>query len=366
MTNVLDSFQIKSLSLQSRIVRSATAERLPLNDEEEVRALGEQYAALALGGVGLIVTGHIAAQPNGRISLLMPGLWDETQVDAWREVVRIAHEAGAVLVAQINHGGGRCPLDVDAHPIRVSETPEREKDAMQGKTLTTDGIEQLIADIASAALRAREAGMDGVQIHAAHGYLGSQFLSPQTNHRDDEYGGDIEGRARYLRRVVQAVRAAVGDDYPIGMKLGACDSDPDGLTIDDTLIAAKWFEQDGLDFIEISGAFHADIAKRKVKPGKDEAYYAPFARQFKQALSIPVIAVGGFRSLDAMNATLDNGDADMIALSRPLISQPDLPRALANGHDADCVSCSLCMFNNDTPTACHYKLRKQAKAKATS
>jgi 2,4-dienoyl-CoA reductase-like NADH-dependent reductase (Old Yellow Enzyme family) len=226
---------------------------------------------------------------------------------------------------------------------------------MLGDELTGAQIQELIKAFADSARNAREVGADGVQIHAAHGYLVSQFLSPLTNLRKDEWGGTLEGRAKFLRSIIRAVRELIGADFPLGVKLGACDDDPSGLKIEETLQIAKWLEEDGIDFIEISGGFRSDISRRRVGPGKNEGYYLSFAEQFKKALKIPVIAVGGLRSLEKMNEALSLNQCDAVSMSRPLICQPDLPMILRAGGKSECRGCNLCLMKHDQPTACHAK-----------
>ncbi|MBU4199932.1 MAG: NADH:flavin oxidoreductase [Verrucomicrobia bacterium] len=362
MKMIFDPLTIKNLVLSSRLVRSATAERLAMENPEDGEQMGATYAALARGGVGLIITGHIAVHPAGRLDPLMAGLYSDQQVEAWRQAVALTHVAGGLLVAQLNHGGGRSRPVGDA-PVCVSCLPDRPHDPMQGAPLDFAMIEMLISAFAQTARLAQDVGMNGVQIHAAHGYLGSQFLSPATNQRSDEWGGSIENRSRFLRRVVQSVRAAVGANFPVGMKLGACDDDPAGLRIEDALRAVTWFQEDGLDFIEISGAFRSDICRRKVKPGVSEGYYVPLARQFKETLSIPVIAVGGFRSLGMMNEAIGSGACDAISMARPLIRRPDILNVLKQGGASDCLSCNLCLLHNEPRTQCHAVNRISGKSR---
>lgn len=375
MISVLEPVEFAGMTLASRIARSATAERLTLRDEAQCEALAAMYLALVRGGVGLIISGHIAVDPSGRVSPNMPGLYREDQIPAWRRVVEAVHAAGGRIAAQLNHGGGRCKPEVIGSgpaagvfggPVCVSRAPDREADPLDGAPLDPEGVEILVSRFAAAARRAREAGFDAVQLHGAHGYLVSQFLSPLANRRADEWGGSLEGRARFARRVVQEARRAVGEGFPLGMKLGAVD-DPGGggLTADETVQVARWLETDGLDFIEISGAFHAGVAQRHVRPGRGEAYYAPLARRFREALGIGVIAVGGFRSLAAMNGAVAEGACDLVALSRPLIRQPDLPRILARGGESECLSCNLCLFSRkDPPTRCHSLESRPARGAA--
>lgn len=356
MKTIFDPITIKHLSLPSRLIRSATAERLAMETPEEGERLGSMYAALVRGGVGLVITGHIAVHPTGRLHPLMAGLYEDRHTIAWRRAVTLTHEAGGFLVAQINHGGGRVKPDGQT-PLCVSSLPNRAHDPMWGTPLTPEMIEALISAFARTARLVQDIGMDGLQIHAAHGYLGSQFFSPATNRRTDEWGGTLEGRARFLQRVIQAVRGAVGSDFPIGMKLGASDDDPVGLQIEESLQAAEWFQKDGLDFIEISGAFRSNIAARKVKPGVGEGYYLSIARRFKERLSIPVMAVGGLRSLETMNSAIQSGICDAVAVARPLIRQPDFLSILRQGGQSDCIGCNLCLLNNTQVTECHARHR---------
>ena len=354
---IFDPLITKKFLLSSRIVRSATAERIAMRDEHEGECLGNKYAALAEGGVGLIISGHIAAHSSGRLHPSMPLLYTGGNMKAWRQALTLTHKSGGTLFLQLNHGGGRCRKEHGVvNPICVSYLPGRTLDPMLGDELTAAQIPELIKAFADSARNVREAGADGVQIHAAHGYLVSQFLSPLTNRRQDEWGGSLEGRAKFLRSVIRAVRETVGADFPLGVKLGACDDDPAGLKIEETIQIAKWLEEDGMDFIEISGAFRSDLVLRRVRPGKNEGYYLPFAGQFKKALKVPVFVVGGLRSLEKMNEALSLNQCDAVSMSRPLICQPDLPMILrgeGKGGKSECRGCNLCLVKHDQPTACY-------------
>lgn len=356
MPTVFDPLKIKNISLPSRIVRSATAERIAMRCEHDGERLGNIYAALAGGGVGLIISGHVAAHPSGRLHPSMPFLHENANAKAWRPAIDLTRKAGGTLFIQLNHGGGRCRVENDVNPVCVSYLPDRKNDPMLGAELTGHQICELIMAFADDARRARDLGADGVQIHAAHGYLVSQFLSPLTNRRVDEWGGSLEGRVNFLRSIIRAARESVGNDFPLGVKLGACDDDPVGLQIEETLQTAKWLEEDGIDFIEISGGFRADIAMRRVGPGKNEGYYLPFSAQFKKQMKIPVFAVGGLRSLDKMNEALALNQCDAVSMARPLICQPDLPLILREEGKrgrSECRGCNLCLVKHDRPTACY-------------
>ncbi len=360
MQTLFDPLKIRNLVLPGRLVRSATAERLDMEQTDSGRQLGAMYAELVRSGIGLVITGHIGVHPNGRLEPRMPSLYDIRQAELFREAAAMTHATGGLLIAQLNHAGGRARPD-GVEPVCVSFLSDRPHDPMRGAPLDSAMIETLVAAFARSAGMAQAIGMDGIEIHAAHGYLGSQFLSLATNRREDIWGGSIENRSRFLRSVVREIRATVGSAFPVGMKLGAMDDDPAGLRLEDSLRAAEWFQEDGLDFIEISGAFHAGICARHVKPGGREGYFLPMARCFKERLSIPVVAVGGFRSLAVMNEAIGSGACDAVAASRPLIRQPDFLQVLRRSGPVECISCDLCLFHNERPTQCYARARQAAK-----
>ncbi|MDD2335123.1 MAG: NADH:flavin oxidoreductase, partial [Geobacteraceae bacterium] len=201
-----------------------------------------------------------------------------------------------------------------------------------------------------AARRAQEAGFDGIEIHSGHGYFLSQFLSPAYNRRQDEYGGSIENRARIHLQIYHAIREVVGKDYPVLIKMNCTDATENGLTIDDSLRAAKLFADAGFDAIEVSGGI---IRTGKLSPSRpgitteaEEAYFREYARRFKREIKIPLILVGGLRSFEVAEEILVDGIADYISMSRPLIREPDLIRRWQKGdlRKAECTSDNLC-FN---------------------
>ena len=355
MTHIEQPFTLRTLDLPSRLVRSATAEHILVDSEGGGERLGEIYRRLGEGGVGLIVTGHVAAHPTGHFSKLMPGCYTDAQEAGWREAFAAAHETPAKIVMQINHAGGRAPRgDIGREPWCVSRI-EAKRDGMEGDELDEARIAEVIGAFADAAERAMHAGADGVQLHGAHGYLVSQFFSPRANRRDDRWGGSLENRSRFALEMARAVRERLGPDAVIGIKLGAADSEVAGepvLTVDETLEVARQLERDAVDFVEVSGAFHNDVVKRRVRRREDEAYYLPWARRFKEALTVPVIAVGGFRSLDVVEDALVSGACDLVSMSRPLIRQPDLLRELVGGVGSTCASDNRCLLRRDEPLHC--------------
>jgi 2,4-dienoyl-CoA reductase-like NADH-dependent reductase (Old Yellow Enzyme family) len=210
-------------------------------------------------------------------------------------------------------------------------------------------IWEVIRAFGEAAARAKEAHFDAVQVHAAHGYLISQFLSPYTNRRQDEWGGALENRVRFLREIYQAIRTKVGDDYPILIKIGVKDEIPGGFDLKDGKWVARCLEQWGFDALEVSqGLRGQDADKKESRPGilrpEQEAYFRDWSREIKKQVKIPVMIVGGLRSFNIMEEIVQNGEADFISLSRPFIREPDLINRWEKGDDrkAKCISCNKC------------------------
>ena len=226
-------------------------------------------------------------------------------------------------------------------------------------------IEDLIEAFVFSAGRAVVAGFDGVQIHGAHGYLISQFISPYTNKRDDRWGGSSENRMRFLLEVYRRVRKEVGDDYPLMIKLNSADYIEGGLTIDESSQIAKTLSQEGIDAIEVSGGM-AESGNWMIKPGikeeKDEAYFLPNARRLREVVDVPLFLVGGLRTPGLMETLLEEGEVDMISLCRPFIREPDLVNRWKSGdrRKADCISCKGCQRERDRPLRC-VQLDKQGE-----
>lgn len=341
--------RIGNLELRNRLVRSATAERLATEPMGCVTpALADLYRGLARGGVGLIVTGHAYVAPGGKAQSEMLGVHCERVVVSLRTLVDAVHAEGGRIALQINHGGSRCHPEVVAEAIAPSAVPIPPDGPP--REMTVSEIVATVDAYGQAARRAREAGFDAVQLHGAHGYLIGQFLSPHSNRRADEWGGDLEGRFRFLAAVCKAVRGQVGADYPVFIKLGMADNldqVPDGLTPEEGAHIVGRLADLGLDAVEISGGYggRGDFNSRLgVGSTTPEAYFRPMARLAKAATSLPVILVGGLRTRALMEEVLASGDADLLALCRPLIREPDLPAKLCNGQAkaATCISGGRC------------------------
>ena len=338
--------RIGTLELPNRLVRSATAEAMADDGGRPRPALLQLYRELARGGVGLIISGHFFVHPSGKAHAEMTGAHDDRLVPALAELADAVHQEGGRLVAQINHGGVQCHRDVTDSVMGPSpfDPPWQE---VPVRPMTEGQIETIIDAYGQAARRVQEASFDGVQIHAAHGYLIGQFLSPFVNRRGDRWGGDLSGRTRFLTEVSRAIRDQVGLDYPVLIKLGMLDGMDGGLTVAEGVQVAAKLAATGIDGVELSGGMGGASSMNTI-PGirteGDEAYFRPLAQEVRPVTDLPILLVGGMRSRRVMEEVLTSGDADFISLCRPLIAEPDFPNRLRAGAQdrSACISGGRC------------------------
>lgn len=338
---------INGMVLPNRFIRSATWEGMATDEGAVTPRLIDTMIALARGGVGLIVSSHSYVLPEGKATPWQVGIYSDELMPGLEKMAAAVHGAGGRMVVQLAHAGfftnekmaGQAPRVVSDFP-ELGDAPRRE--------LTAEEIEGLPVAFAEAARRAKAAGYDGVELHAAHGYLLSQFLSPIFNRRQDEYGGDIQGRSRFPVRVVRAVREMVGPDFPVLIKMNGRDYAENGLSLDDAVQAAGRLVEAGIDAIELSGGLLNGGKMSPSRPGIDsaekEAYFREDARAFKKETQVPLILVGGLRSIEVAEALLEDNLADYISMSRPLIREPGLINRWKNGDlsPAKCKSDNLC------------------------
>ncbi len=337
--------------LPNRISKAAMTEGLATPDGRPTPELERLYGIWSDGGAGMLLSGNIIVD---RDHLERPGnvvIEREPDDDMRQRLSRWAAAAtrnGNHFWAQISHGGRQTQKLVNAHPKSSSDVQLALPGGQFAKPvpLTKEEIAELVGRWAIAARACKDAGFTGVQVHAAHGYLISQFLSPRVNLRTDEYGGNLENRARFLLEIVQAVRAAVGPDFPISVKLNSADFQKGGFDFKDSLQVVKWLEAASVDLIEISGgtyeqpkllgvAGQEEEAVQNVAPSTAarEAYFVDFAKAMQAEVSVPLMVTGGFRTRDAMEQALECGAADVIGLGRPLCVDTDAPRALLASAD---------------------------------
>lgn len=348
MLKLFETTTIKTLNLPNRFVRSATWEGLAADDGSVTPRLVDVAVKLAQGGVGLIISGHAYVSREGQAGSWQLGAYSDTLIPGLTEMVKAVHDCGGKIAMQLAHAGSKAASQLSGvEPIGPSIA---EIDGKRlGREMNKQDIEQVIHAFAAAAFRAQTAGFDAVQIHGAHGYLVSQFLSPYFNRRTDEYGGTIEDRTRIAVEILDAIRRAVGPDFPLFIKLNSEDFLPHGLTVDDMIKASEILEKAGVDGIEMSGGTflsgkYSPSRRGKQRPGEPEAYYEAAARRYKKTVKAPLMLVGGLRTIETAEKLVTDGVIDYIAMCRPFIREPGLVNRWKEGdrRPAFCISDSGC------------------------
>ena len=333
-------------TLPNRLAKAAMSEVLAdpatgAPSEHHVRL----YQRWGDGGAGLLITGHVIVDPEGRGEPGNVVVTDRRHLAGLARWAEAAQRGGARLWMQLNHAGRQAPRRVTRAPLAPSAVPVRGFAGAfaRPRAMTDAEIRAVIERFAAAAAVAQAAGFHGVQIHGAHGYLVSQFLSPRTNLRDDAWGGDPARRMRFLLAVVDAVRAAVGPRFAVGVKLNSADFQRGGFTVDDAMDVARALERAGVDLLEVSGGNYESPAMagsgelpaaQRASSREREAYFLDYARRIRGVTAMPLMLTGGMRTRATMDAVLGAGDVDVIGLARPLTVAPALPRALLTGEVA--------------------------------
>ena len=344
MKKLFEPAIVGGLSLRNRFIRSATFEYV-YDNENEVFAdrLLPMYEKLAGNGVAAIITGMVGVDENSRAASVMVKAYGQSFVPELARLVDGVHALGTKLIVQINHCGQKArQIDGDGSPLGPSDTEN-------AKGMSRDQIRSLVASFADIAARCKEAGVDAVQIHAAHGYLLSEFLNPYFNKRTDEYGGSIEGRARIVLEVYDAVREAVGKDYPVWIKINSKDLTDPSISPEEFQWVCAELDKRGIAAIEVSGGAMISPESAStplIKKEADEGYFAREALKVAEKVTASVISVCGYRTPDVIEQWLNKGKIEAISLCRPLISEPDLVGRWERGdmRKARCISCSKC-FN---------------------
>ncbi len=358
--DLFEPYRIGKLELKNRFVRSAAVDRTADSSGAVTDGSVAIIQELAQGGVGLIVTGACFISPDTfpRGSSGFHGAHTDDMIPGLRRLAQIAHQEGAKIALQIVHHGARLMLSDQSGmtTLAVSRLPKLWR---PHREMTDEEIEAIISDYASAALRGRKAGFDAVQLHGCHGSLFCQFLSPLLNLRTDRWGGSTENRRRFHLEVIRRIRNATGADFPLMIKFGVKDDTEKrfligiqkeigetegGLSLSEGVETARQMVMVGIDAIEAStSGTSAGRAARKDQP--ERPYFRDRAAAVKQAVSVPVIAEGGIRSLEMAKSIVDSGDADLISMCRPLIREPDLIARWQKGEVAPskCISCNKCL-----------------------
>jgi len=352
------------MELKNRFVRSATYEAMAGLDGVASKALLACMEDLAKGDVGLVITGHAHVALEGQAGPRQMGIYSDAMIDSLKQVVAAVHEKGGVVAVQLAHAGNRGIGKNGWAPLGPSDLFEG--DTKKATAMTVEDIKRTVKAFGDAAQRAVKSGFDGVQIHAAHGYLLSQFLSPFYNRRDDDYGGSLENRAKFLIEVYEEIRHRVGNDFPIMVKINSEDFLEGGFTIDEMIQVSLMLEARGMDAVEMSGGTFESgkcIPSRSgtSKSEDREVYYKKAAQAFKKQLRIPLILVGGFLSYTLAQEAVTSGVANYVALSRPLIREPGLIKRWAAGdrEKATCISCNRCFLTLSSEEALHCAQEKK-------
>ncbi|WP_440951509.1 oxidoreductase [Methanococcoides sp. FTZ1] len=351
---LFEPISIADLTIKNRFVRSATNEWLAEEDGTPTDAIGDMYEELARNDVGLIITGYSYVNVQGKSNDKQQGIYDDRFIEPYRKITSRVHKYDCQIVVQIVHGGRQSMIQEGMSLL----APSAVEDTSSGKRpveMTEEDILNTIEDFVEAARRAKEAGFDGVQIHCAHGFLLSSFISPYTNQRTDKWGGSVESRARIITEIARLIRESLGEDFPIMVKMNATDgfditSGKFGLDAPECVEIASLLEKAGICAIEVSGGiFEAGdvMSQPNIDSEEKEAYFRRYSKMISDTVNIPVILVGGIRSKKVMESIL-NGYADMVSFSRPFISEPDLVVKLRDGisDKARCVSCNRCFDHN--------------------
>lgn len=354
MASMFDATSLAGMQLRNRFVRSATWERMASSLGLVTPRLENVLLALAEGGVSLIFPGYSFILSKEQPNPNMLGVHDDACISGLSRLAEKIHERGACLGVQIAAGGSYTTWRTDERDIRGPSAVTHPITGVTPRAMNMEDIQEVVQGFAKAAVRVRDAGCDCVQLHCAHGYLLSQFLTPFFNRREDTYGGSLENRARLLCEVTEAMRGALGPDFPLLIKINGSDRmQEQGLTVDECVEVCKMLVERGVNAIEVSGGHRSkdpDVlpSRPKILDPERQDYFLEEAVRIAEAVDVPVISVGGHRDLARMESILETTPVRYISLCRTLLSEPDLAEKWrANPrYTPRCVSCNLC-FHED-------------------
>lgn len=323
MKTIFDKITIAGLEIKNRIAAASVGRNLADLDGHIPESLYDIYKEISEGGAGLIISEMTMVSVH---DYPVPGftrLQDDAVIPEYKKLTDMVHQAGTLVVAQLAYGA--------YFNAEAQVSPD---------DLTQEELQSIEQDFISAAVRAKKAGFDGVELHCAHGFLLNKIMSPAFNHRTDEYGGSIEKRCKLTLDIIKGIHEQCGD-YPIMAKVNSSDERPDGILPEESLADCKLLEAAGTDAIEVSGM---NASMTKIKPGEAEGYFASFGKELKKNVSVPVILTGGHRSKEHMEQLLNDGTCDMFSIARPFIREPGLIARWQRGDlkPSDCVSCNMC------------------------
>jgi 2,4-dienoyl-CoA reductase (NADPH2) len=415
---IFEPLQFRTLTVKNRIFRSSVGGRLDYYDGSGSDARINWELKFARGGVGAIISSFCPVTIRGRVVPGFATIDRDDRIPFWRELGKRVHEHGCKYILQLSHSGRQQDIIGIEHERSLSPTSKPESiHGLRAERMTVAQIKETVAAFAAAARRAREAGLDGLETHSAHGYLFTQFLSSAINDRKDEYGGPIENRARFLLEVVGAIRAEVGRDFHLQAKISATEHnnalfpwEKKGNTLEESIQVCKWLEEAGVDALHVSaggsfphphipaGDFPVDVAGRvyggmlssgaytlrnllifrtpginqlyrwwwrRNGPDNPEGAILPDSRAIKDAVNIPVLCTGGFQTASVIRSAIVRGDCDGVTIARPLVANNDLVNVFAQGYDRaprPCTYCNRCLVNIImNPIGCYEERRYSSR-----
>lgn len=337
MKSLFDETRIGNIRLKNRLIRSATHENLAREGGHMTEELFKVYEALAAGGAGTIITGFTYIVEAERPFPGMLGAYNDSCLDEYQRLTNMVHRYGANVILQLVYCGSFIMEEPGGREILGPSAVANLQTHIQPREMTGAEISGLQQSFADAAVRAKQAGFDGVQIHAAHGFLLNQFLSPYYNRRTDEYGGTVENRARMVLETYTAIRERVGAEYPILIKINNSDGVDQGMTFADCKFVCRKLARMGIDAIEISGMWFQPTTYK-------DSYFREYAAEIAAETQVPILLVGGNRDYHSLTELLNTTAIEYFSLSRPFIAEPDLVNRWRSGDTskARCISCNAC------------------------
>ena len=343
MSQIAEQIQIRNTTFKNRVIKGAMSEALANTAGEPNHLHLGLYEAWAKGGLGCAITGNVMVDARAKNEPGVVIVETERDLAKLKQWADLGKQHGMVQLIQLSHPGRQCPKGLNKETVAPSAVPFS---AMLATTFATpralreDEILDLIQRFATSAVICEKAGFEGVQLHGAHGYLISEFLSPLTNKRTDQWGGSIENRTRFLLEIYKAVRAATSESFIISVKLNSADFQKGGITEEEVISVFKAIDEAGIDLIEISGGTYeapamagAKSNQRKESTIAREAYFLDFAEKIRKEVKCKLMVTGGFRTVKGMNAALESGACDFIGIARPLAVETDLTDRLIAGQD---------------------------------
>jgi len=320
-----DKVKLKNITLNGRILQSATESCYSTADGHVTDREIEMYTDFASHPLGMIISGHTSISKNGKSGLYQNTLWDDSREDEYKKITEAVHNTSksAKIILQIGHGGAKAGLRAEGCPLITPDTANSEQ------------IKEIINEFVSAAVIAKRCGYDGVQIHAAHGYLLSDWFYPARNHRSDAYGGSAENRFRIIGEIIEVIKSACGDSFPVFMKINCTDENISDEYFSDLCRAVNIAASLGLEAVELSG-YHANPAGIPKAP-----YFLDTAVKLRDKTDLPIILVGGIRTVEDIDNILSHG-IEMVSVCRPFICQRDFIERIFSGEKAKCINCNKC------------------------